>query len=205
MIGRPSEASSRVGERARHRDALALAAGKLVRPLVHVVGEAERGEQIAARACAWPRPTGAPSARIGSMTLSRMVNSGSRKWNWNTKPSWVSRVRARSSSSICTVARPWISTSPVVGRSSRPSRYSSEDLPEPDGPVIATNSLSAMRKLMSCTSVVGTMPGRMRVTLRASISARSPAARLRDLRRGRAHVAPRMISTGLPRAALRAG
>jgi hypothetical protein len=70
-----------------------------------------------------------------------------------------------------TVNRPWISTSPAVGRSSRPSKYKSEDLPEPDGPVIATNSFSRMRRLMPCTSVVGTMPGRMRVTLRASISA----------------------------------
>jgi len=43
-------------------------------------------------------------------------------------------------------------------------------LPEPDGPVMATNSFSPTDKVMSCTSVVGTMPGRMRVTLRASIS-----------------------------------
>jgi len=38
------------------------------------------------------------------------------------------------------VDRPSIKTSPAVGRSSNPNRYSSDDLPEPDGPVIATNS-----------------------------------------------------------------
>ena len=33
-----------------------------------------------------------PSARIGSMTFSSAENSGSRKWNWNTKPIEVSRT-----------------------------------------------------------------------------------------------------------------
>jgi hypothetical protein len=39
-----------VGERARDRDALALAAGQLVRPLVHVLGKPERGQQARSRA-----------------------------------------------------------------------------------------------------------------------------------------------------------
>ena len=30
--------------------------------------------------------------RPGRLDRARMVNSGSRKWNWNTKPSWVRRV-----------------------------------------------------------------------------------------------------------------
>ena len=48
-----------VGERARHRDALALAAGQLVRPLVHVIGEAERAEQIVRARAHGLAPTGA--------------------------------------------------------------------------------------------------------------------------------------------------
>jgi hypothetical protein len=66
---------------------------------------------------------------------------------------------------------PSIRTSPVVGRSSSPSRYSSDDLPEPEGPVMAMNSRGRMARLMSCTSVTGTIPARILVTPRASISA----------------------------------
>jgi len=105
------------------------------------------------------------------MTFSSAENSGNRKWNWNTKPSVDNLVSARSASSMCAVARPRMRTSPVVGRSSIPSRESSDDLPDPDGPVMAMNSLSLMSRSMLRTSVVGTTPGKMRVTLVATISA----------------------------------
>ena len=44
-------------------------------------------EQVSARARASPPRDSWPSARIGSITFSSAENSGSRKWNWNTKPS----------------------------------------------------------------------------------------------------------------------
>ena len=95
-----------VGERAGHRHALALAAGELVGPLVSVLARA-RGRRAGARPLAHVvLAAGGPARCIGSITLSSAENSGSRKWNWNTKPSVDSRVAARSASSMCAVARP---------------------------------------------------------------------------------------------------
>ena len=71
---------------------------------------------------------------------------------------------------MAVVERPSIRTSPLVGRSSSPSKYSSEDLPEPDGPVMAMNSRGMIVRLISRTSVTGTTPLRILVTRRASIS-----------------------------------
>ena len=78
----------------------------------------------------------APNCRIGSITLSSTLNSGNRKWNWNTKPNTARRIRVRAASSSREVAAPPTNTSPCVGMSSNPSRYNNDDLPEPDGPVI---------------------------------------------------------------------
>ena len=83
----------------------------------------------------------------------------------------VSRTRARSLSVIVVVERPSIRMSPVVGRSSNPNKYSNDDLPEPEGPVMAMNSRGMMARLMFRTSVIGTIPLRTFVTWRASISA----------------------------------
>ena len=58
-----------VGERAGDRDALALAARELVRPLVEMIGEAERLEQARARARASRRRGRRPSLRIGQLDV----------------------------------------------------------------------------------------------------------------------------------------
>ena len=67
-----------VGERARDGDALALAAGELVGPLVRMLGKSERAEQSRPRSRISASDM-TPAARIGSSTLSSEVNSGSRK------------------------------------------------------------------------------------------------------------------------------
>ena len=62
------------------------------------------------------------------------------------------------SSSKPVVSSPSIQIRPRVGTSSRPSRYSSDDLPEPDGPMMQTNSPRSISRFTSCTSVTGTSP-----------------------------------------------
>ena len=63
-----------------------------------------------------------PSRRIGTITLPSTLNSGSRKWNWKTKPIFLSRVSARPLSSSAVVSSPSSRILPLVGWSSRPSR-----------------------------------------------------------------------------------
>jgi tripartite ATP-independent transporter DctM subunit len=58
---------------------------------------------------------------------------------------------------------------PLVGRSRRPRRYRSDDLPEPDGPVIAMNSCFPTVSDTSRTRVTGTVAGRIRVRCSASM------------------------------------
>ena len=59
---------------------------------------------------------------VGSATFSVMLNSGSRKWNWKTKPRRARRNAARSGAESDAVSRPSSRTRPPLGRSSSPSR-----------------------------------------------------------------------------------
>ncbi len=78
--------------------------------------------------------------RNGRATFSATVSSGMRLKNWNTKPVLSRRVSVRASSPSAEMLIPSMTTSPDVGRSSPPSRCSIVDLPDPDEPMIATNS-----------------------------------------------------------------
>ena len=87
---RPSSSRGSQQQRARQRHPLLLAARQLARPVREPVGRARR-------APASPPPARRSSARgsrrmsPGIITFSSAVNSGSRWWNWNTKP--ISRLR----------------------------------------------------------------------------------------------------------------
>src|SRR4029453_18358469 len=63
-----------------------------------------------------------------------------RKNCWNTKPIRPARSADSSRSDSAETSCPSIRTVPALGRSSVPSRFSTVDLPEPDGPTIATRS-----------------------------------------------------------------
>ena len=69
---------------------------------------ARRGRAVEhRRALGRSRPARAPPRRsIGIITFSSTVNSGSRKWNWKTKPSFSLRSAARSSSSSWPMSTP---------------------------------------------------------------------------------------------------
>ncbi|GGU13424.1 hypothetical protein GCM10010178_00770 [Lentzea flava] len=65
----------------------------------------------------------------------------SERWNcWNTNPSLLPRSADRLRSGSDETSWPSISTVPDDGRSRVPIRCSRVDLPEPDGPTIASNS-----------------------------------------------------------------
>ena len=67
----------RIGDRARDRDALLLAARQFRRPVRQPLVETEIGQQLASRAPAPPR-CDRPRIICGSMTFSSAENSGSR-------------------------------------------------------------------------------------------------------------------------------
>ena len=66
--------------------------------------------------------------------------------NWNTMPMCLRRIRARSSSVRPVMTSPSIVIVPSSGTSRPATRFSSVDLPQPDGPITATNSPAAMSR-----------------------------------------------------------
>ena len=88
----------------------------------------------------------------GIMTFSSAVKSGSRWWNWNTKPILRLRNSASRDADIIVSSSPsnWID--PEVGRSRVPSSCRNVDLPTPDAPTMA---------IMSPASSVTSMSHRM--------------------------------------------
>ena len=66
----------RIGDRARDRDALLLAAGKFRRPVREPLAQAEIGQQLGRALARLPRVS--PRIICGSITFSSAVNSGSR-------------------------------------------------------------------------------------------------------------------------------
>ena len=133
-----------VHERARERDALLLAAGKLVRIVMpaRIEPDAARAPRARARAAS-PRP----SSSSGSITFSSAFSAGSRWKLWNTKPTRRRRRRARASSSSASRRWPARLIVPALGRSSPASRPSSVVLPEPDAPTIARLAPRATSRL----------------------------------------------------------
>ena len=128
-----------VGQRARDRDALHLAAGELRGQVIARDRQARRNRaaRASARGARRPRRRLPPAAARRSP---RRSSIGSRKKRWKTNPMRVRRMRPRSASESCATSRPSNSSDPLVGVSTQPSRCSSVDLPQPDGPVIATYS-----------------------------------------------------------------
>src|SRR5581483_5403499 len=78
-----------------------------------------------------------------SMTFSTAVRYGIR-WNcWNTNPIFSARTRFRSAADICATFSPSSRISPEEGRSRQPIKFTSVDLPEPEGPIMASHSPGA--------------------------------------------------------------
>lgn len=72
--------------------------------------------------------------------LSSADTPSSRLKNWNTNPMWPRRKRASQSSSLPSTRSPATSIVPSSTASRPAMTLSSVDLPQPEGPVTATNS-----------------------------------------------------------------
>ena len=83
----------------------------------------------------------------GSSTLSITLSEGMRWNDWNTKPRLALRNAASWLSFILPVVVPFMSTVPDVGVSRRPMMLSRVDLPQPEGPMIDTNSPFCISRL----------------------------------------------------------
>ena len=139
------------GERARQRDALALAAGELVRVAVGEPVELHQLEQLR-RPCAdraLGRPRRLAAARAGRTRRSRRSSCGRTARSAGTRSR---RWRSRTSASVA--SSPWNSTLPVSGTSSPAMMRSSVVLPEPDGPSSATSSPAGMSRFRSSQTTV---------------------------------------------------
>src|ERR1035437_2716220 len=90
----------------------------------------------------------------GSSTLCSEVARASRLNVWKTNPISLLRMRANWSSSSSLTNWPLSQYLPFDGVSRQPIRFISVDLPDPDGPMMATYSLCLMRSvipLSACT------------------------------------------------------
>ena len=106
-----------VGERARQRDPLLLAARQLRRIVMGAAGQADLFEQRPGAAARRRPRRGSPSAPPRSRSA---VSDGIRWKNWKTNPIFSPRSFARASSSRRVMSTPSISTDPEVG-ASRPA------------------------------------------------------------------------------------
>ena len=97
-----------------------------------------RSSRSRARDSACLRPV--PATTAGSVTFSSTLMPSSRLKNWNTIPMCLRRIRASSFSSLPTSDSPATAMSPSLGVSSPATMFSRVDLPQPDGPMTATNS-----------------------------------------------------------------
>ena len=107
----------------------------------------------------WRRSArGTPRRSRPSATLSMAVMP-SLRWNcWNTKPIRCARSPDSLRSDRRDTSIPSIATVPEVGRSSVPMRLSRVDLPDPEGPTMATNSPRSIERLTPAHAATGGWP-----------------------------------------------
>jgi len=121
------------------------------------------------RAASSPDRGSSPAIVNGRPTFSTTLSNGTRLNDWNTNPVRSRRSRVASSSDSRPIGAPSSSTSPLVGRSSPPSSWSNVLLPDPDGPISATNSPASTCRLTPRTaSTVSPGSRNCRVSSRAS-------------------------------------
>ena len=120
-----------------------------------LAGEVDQCDDVADPAVEVVPPASAPEIVNGSATFSVTSSSGIRLNDWKTKPVRSRRSVVASSSLSRLIVAPSRTISPEVGRSSPPRSWSSVDLPEPDGPIRATNSPSATRQRDASQGVHG--------------------------------------------------
>ena len=127
-----------VGQRSGDGQPLALPAGERRGGLLGLVADAQQVEQVACPG--FGQLALAPGDEAGISTFSSAVMPSRRLKNWNTMPMCWRRMIASSLSVLPTSDSPATDTSPSSGTSSPATMLSSVDLPQPEGPMTATNS-----------------------------------------------------------------
>jgi hypothetical protein len=123
----------------------------------------------------------APARLSGGEQQRVALARGSRLNVWNTNPISLLRTRASSSSFIVETSSPLSQYSPAFGVSRQPTRFMNVDLPEPDGPMMATYSLRRMARSTPRSALTISPPMSYsrfspRVTITQSLSGFAPAA-----------------------------
>src|SRR5579883_276383 len=90
--------------------------------------------------------------------LARAVSVGSKLNFWKTKPILWRRTAVNSASVMSAISLPSMRTLPAVGFVIAPRICISDDLPQPDGPMIAVNSPSRTRMLTPRRASTSTFP-----------------------------------------------
>src|SRR5450755_4043558 len=113
------------------------------------------------------------------MTFSSAVRYGIR-WNcWKMKPTFSARARFKSWLEILATSSPSSQISPEDERSRHPIRLTRVDLPEPEGPMMASHSPGATSREMSSSArmtppPVSALAGYRRLTWLSLITSFSP-------------------------------
>ena len=129
-------------QRAGDRDALALAARELVGQVLQAVAELHERQQLARALVDFPARPATQVQRQADVLEARQRRQQVEELE--DEADLVAADARQPSSDRPASASPSTRTSPEVGRSRPPTRFSSVDLPEPDGPMIETISPRGM-------------------------------------------------------------
>ena len=151
LVGEHDRRASHQGARDRHP--LALAARQLGRRVREPVAEPDALQRGRGGAPSLARAGCRRTAARRRRCRPRSARRAGRTAGTRTR-SGATAVPTGCRSDRRTTSTPSSSTSPTVGRSSVPITCSSVDLPEPDGPTIATSSPSLMSRSTSRSTVI---------------------------------------------------
>ena len=135
-----------LNERARDRDALHLAAAQLVRSVARALGQTHATQELSGAACRGGAVASGEQGREHDVLGGRQRRQQVEELEHEADPIATQHASARRRTSVTGPGRP-PGRSPLVGRSSAPTRFSRVLLPEPDGPVTTTSSARATVKV----------------------------------------------------------
>ena len=138
-----------------HGDALLLAAGELSGPVRRPFGEPDA---IEGRVGELEGVVAAVEEQREGDVLARAQQREEVEELEDEPDASAAHVRQRLFVQIRRAPRPSMATAPASGRSRPPTRCSRVDLPEPDGPMIATNSPAAIDRSTSRSAWTASCP-----------------------------------------------
>src|SRR3990172_9092659 len=114
----------------------------------------ESAASTCCRLCALLKPVSSK----GSSTFWKAVSTGIRLYIWNTNPTWRARQAVSLRPDMWVISSPATVMLPALGTSSPPSRLRSVVLPEPEGPMKATNSPLSTSRFRPWSTSISSLP-----------------------------------------------